>query len=184
MDIPREILLEAQGGSLEAFEKVYKASSSFVYSVAFRVTNSREDAEEVTQDVFLKIHKYLKGFRFKSSFKTWVYRITMNTALNICRRMIKEQSKRVDYEDVIATIAVKDDSINSVDVEHRQAKVQQLLSKLNFQQRSCIILREMEGLSYADIAKALRININTVRSRLKRAREALMGIAKLQGGTI
>ena len=80
-DLPKDILIKASQGNMEAFEEIYGSSSDFVYNVAFRITNSREDAEEITQDVFLKIHRNLKNFQFRSSFKTWVYRITVNTVI-------------------------------------------------------------------------------------------------------
>jgi RNA polymerase sigma-70 factor (ECF subfamily) len=86
MDISREILIKAAQGGISEFEALYKAAAGFVYTVALRVTANEQDAQEVTQDVFLKIHKKLKDFRFRSSFKTWVYRITVNTALNTLRR--------------------------------------------------------------------------------------------------
>ena len=74
-EIAKDILIRASQGDIQAFENVYKASSGFVYNVALRVVNNREDALEVAQEVFMIIHRKLKGFRFESSFKTWVYKI-------------------------------------------------------------------------------------------------------------
>ena len=72
-DIPKDVLIKAAEGDIKAFEHIYRVTSGFVYSVAFRITQNTQEAEEVTQDVFLKIHKNLKNFRFRASFKTWIY---------------------------------------------------------------------------------------------------------------
>jgi RNA polymerase sigma-70 factor (ECF subfamily) len=164
----------ASRGDVEAFERIYRASSSFVYNLAYRIINNKEEAEEITQDVFLKIHGALKAFRFQSSFKTWVYRIAVNAALNTYRRRVKEMKRREDdFDTVLKNTGVPEAARACLDREAGDAQVASLLNGLNPDQRACIVLRELEGLSYQDIARALDINVNTVRSRLKRARLAL-----------
>ena len=98
-EIAKDILIRASQGDMQAFEDVYKASSSFVYNVAFRIVNNREDALEVAQEVLMIIHRKLKGFRFESSFKTWVYRITANSAVNFAKK--SSRVKTVPYEDAL-----------------------------------------------------------------------------------
>ncbi|MEW5802535.1 MAG: RNA polymerase sigma factor [bacterium] len=178
-DIPRSILIQASRGDTQAFEIIYRAASDFVYRTAFRITNNSDDAEDVTQDVFIKVYQNLKNFQFRSSFKTWVYRITVNTALSTCkgkgigRGTGKETSRRND------DVTVMDRRVSSVveidvDKKDNEKLVASLLRMLNPDQRACIVLREIEGLNYQEIAEVLSININTVRSRLKRARETLL----------
>ncbi len=176
--ISKDILIRASEGDMEAFEKIYKAACGFVYSVALRIVNNRSDAQEVTQDVFLKIYKNLKKFQFRSSFKTWVYRITTNTALNAYRKRSKEISRRGDYNIAIKSAAIAGETEKAVDKENSQRLLGSLLNMLNPDQRACIVLREIEGLNYKEIAEVLKININTVRSRLKRAREILLTRSK------
>ncbi len=175
-DIDKEILLRASRGEMQAVEQVYQASSSFVYNVAYRVVNNREDALEVAQDVFLTIHHKLKGFRFESSFKTWVYRITANTAINFAKKHSK--IKTVAFEESFGDGAVEEEAGANIDQEHQSQVVEQLLSQLNPDQRACVVLRDMQDLSYEEIAQTLNINVNTVRSRLKRAREKLLSLKK------
>lgn len=171
---------------MAAFEQLYKAASGFVYSVALRVTNRRPEAQEVTQDVFIKIYNNLSKFEYRSSFKTWAYRITVNTALNACKKMNRYQRGRQDIESVIDSQAVSVDTKKEIAIkeERSQAKLrlESLLGVLNPDQRACIVLREIEGLSYEEIANTLKVNINTVRTRLKRAREALMAASGSYGG--
>ncbi|MFH1552071.1 MAG: sigma-70 family RNA polymerase sigma factor, partial [Candidatus Omnitrophota bacterium] len=135
---------------------------------------SREDAEEVTQDVFISIHKNLKRFQFRSSFKTWLYRITANMAINAYRKRSRDRGKMMPYDDGIAVEDKKAPEVSGIDEEYRQKMVNSMLDSLPLEQRACIVLKDIEGLKYREIAHALRININTVRSRLKRAREKLI----------
>jgi len=180
-DISVKILIQAGAGDMASFEEIYRATADFVYSVAFRITNNAQDAEDVTQDVFLKIHKNLKSFQFRSSFKTWVYRITVNTAINASKRTSKDLSRRANFDKAVASQGSYPQEA-AFDKEDNEAKIKALLDKLNPDQRACLVLREIQGLSYEEIAKALKININTVRSRIKRARETLLEISEKRGG--
>ena len=79
--ITEEDLKLAAQGQPQAFERLYRATAGFVYSVALRVTGSRQDAEDVTQEVFVRVYRALSSFRGESGFRTWIYRITVNAAL-------------------------------------------------------------------------------------------------------
>jgi len=175
-EISNELLRKAAAGDLSAFEEIYRAASGLVYNVALRVTCNPEDAEEAAQDVFLKVFEGLKSFKFKSSFKTWVYRITVNTALNFRKKSSSRSGRTAQYDDGIAEeTTASDDSVNkSIDADGDKEVVDRLLKKLTPEYRAAIVLRELQGLSYEEIAETLDININTVRTRLKRARETLM----------
>ncbi|HPS20493.1 MAG TPA: RNA polymerase sigma factor [Candidatus Omnitrophota bacterium] len=174
--VSKEILEKAMRGDLEAFESVYRASAGFVYNVAFRVVHNKEEAEEVVQDVFLKIYDKLKGFRSESSFKTWVYRITANAAINRYKRIAKEKERHVEFDEN-CDVAVDADKIG-MDEKYYKDKVNDILDKLNPDQKACVVLRELEGLSYQEISSVLNVGINTVRTRLKRARERFMDLNK------
>ncbi|MBU1062280.1 MAG: sigma-70 family RNA polymerase sigma factor [Candidatus Omnitrophica bacterium] len=173
IEIGRELIIKASEGDMNSFEEIYRLSSGFVYNIALRIANNAKDAEEITQEVFIKVFKNLKSFSFRASFNTWVYRIAVNAAINFKKRASKEENKRVDYESRLNTELVdkgKDHASESL--------VKFLLSNLSPEHRACIVLREMEGLSYEEISNVLRININTVRSRLKRARQKLVTLRK------
>jgi len=177
-DISKELLTQASTGDIQAFEEIYRLASSFVYSVALRVTRNADEAKEVSQDVFIKIYNNLRSFRFRSSFKTWLYRITTNTALNALKKSSKDINRRVDYD---VALKANDDSAtatHAIEMDDNKKLLSSLLDMLNPDQRACIVLREIEGLNYREISKALSININTVRSRLKRARETLLAHGK------
>jgi len=174
VQVADEIVTKAQQGDLKAFEEIYRTLFGFVSNVAFRIVGRREDAEEVTQDVFMKIYHYLKDFRFQSSLKTWVYRITVNCALNYVKKEANKK-RNVPYVDEVSSQPQEPSLANR---EYQEKLVNELLSTLNPEQRAVIVLRSMEGLSYEEIAQTLQIPINTVRSRIKRAREAMLALKK------
>src|SRR5438105_595186 len=102
-ELSRDILIKASQGDMVAFEAVYKATASFIYNVAFRVVSNKEDAQELTQEVFMIIHDKLKTFRFESSFKTWVYRITANHSINFAKK--NAQKKTVVFEEAFGNVS-------------------------------------------------------------------------------
>ena len=175
-DIPKDLLLRASAGDMPAFAEIYKISAGFVYSVTLRILGNREEAQEVTQEVFVKLQRSLKDFKFRAAFKTWLYRVAVNAALNNRKKMQADRARQMKYnENMLAgesnAVEVLD---NKLDQSRQTEKVSGLLAMLNAEQRVCLVLREMQGLSYREIADTLGVNINTVRTRLKRARESLL----------
>jgi len=176
-DLSRELITQAGGGDMMAFREIYQRASGFVYTLALRVTNRKHDAEEVTQDVFLKLYKNLRAFKFEASFKTWLYRIAVNTALNHIKKKGRVMFHEIEQENE-NIFSAPADAGRALEAEESERKLRFFLDQLNPDQRVCVVLREIEGLDYQAIAQNLGININTVRSRLKRGREALMTLAK------
>jgi RNA polymerase sigma-70 factor (ECF subfamily) len=179
-EIARELIVRAGEGDAGAFREIYRQAAGYVYTLAYRVVNTKHDAEEVTQDVFLKVHRSLGSFKFEAAFKTWLYRIAVNTALNHAKKRSRVTTREVEevFEDP-ATVT-QADAGKGLEAEETGAALKTLLDQLNPDQRACIVSREIEGMDYAGIARSLGININTVRSRLKRARETLMALGQVQ----
>jgi len=173
-DISADILKKASAGDMNSFELIYKETSGFVYNVALRVLNNSEDAEEVTQEVFLTVYHKLKDFRFESSLKTWIYRITVNRAINLAKKRSRDKVIKTEYENESKIQAAPDKG-----KEERSGVVDTLLRSVDPDQRACLVLRDIEGLSYKEISDTLKVNINTVRSRLNRAREKLLNLKKV-----
>ena len=175
-DITDEILVKAAAGDIASFEIIYRAAAKFVYNVAYRMVHNAEDAEEITQEVFLNIYHKLKEFRFQSSFKTWLYRITVNRAINYSKKMASERRRREEHYKYLDTHNML--NIPGKAEDNYKEIIDLCLKVLNPDQRICVVLRSMEGLSYQEIAGTLKISINTVRSRLKRAREKLLSMKR------
>ena len=182
-EIARETIELAAGGDIAAFEDIYKVFSSTVYTVALGVTRDGRDAEEVTQDVFIKVFRGLKRFKFGSSFGTWIYRITMNTAINIYRSGRKHRNfGMADYDEIKESIPDPRNASRE-EIEKRSAAetIDRIFKNMSARHRLCITLREIEGLDYKEMAQILNIPLNTVRSRLKRARAAMAACAQKEG---
>lgn len=177
-EIAQDILERAAGGDVAAFEEVYKIYNRFVYNVALRMCRNNEMAQDVTQDVFITVYNKFDRFRFESSFKTWVYRITVNTSINSLKKGSKMRDKSVAFDDQYDYGQRSDTVPEQMRREEQAALIDRLLGYLNADQRACMVLRSIEGLSYEEIAESLKIPINTVRSRLKRGREKLLQIRK------
>ena len=177
-NITKDILILASGGDIPSFEKIYREYAGFVYNVALRIAGNRQDADEITQDVFIKMYRNLKNFRFSSSFKTWLYRIAVNTALNYRKKELKQQEYRARLEHNSETEITSFQSNDLEDKEENKHQADEFLAQLSADQRTCVVLRNVEGMSYKEIADVLKININTVRTRLKRAREKLIALKK------
>ena len=177
-DIAGNIIIRASEGDTDAFEVIYREFINFVSNVAYRVVNSRDDAEEVTQEVFLNIYRQLKYFRFESSLKTWIYRITANTAINYSKKASKHYSEMAGYMEVSDRVNTNERAPDKISGEFNETIITALLDAITPDQRACIVLRSIEGLSYQEIAETLKIPVNTVRSRIKRARETMLSKRK------
>ena len=132
----------------------------------------------------MKIYHNLKSFGFRSSFCTWVYRIALNTAIDRYRQILRQNKGRLGYDAAQAEGSCAPAVLKQADQLDNQAKISKLLDILHPKQKACILLREIEGLSYKDISGVLKIPVNTVRSRLKRARQALLQYARGEKGLI
>lgn len=174
-EISADVIARASAGDMDAFEKIYRGYSSVVYSLAVGITRNREDAEEAAQDAFVKVFKGLRGFRGGSAIGTWIYRIAVNSALNVYRARRKVGGHKVNLEDAgdipDARPPEQKEALAGQDAKSALAEV---LAGLSEEHRACLVLREVEGMDYKQMSEALKIPVNTVRSRLARARQAVM----------
>ncbi len=177
-EISEATVRDAAQGNVEAFEAIYKAYAPYVYNVVYRMLHHPDDAQDVAQEVFITVYRKLKTFGFRSSLKTWVYRIATNLAINHARKREREQKRTVALDDRMTSVLATDPAQGAVEKHARREQVSALLAALNPDQRACLVLRDFEGLSYEEISDALGIKLNTVRSRLKRGREKLMALSK------
>ncbi len=174
------------------FDVEFMPHINAMYNFAFRLTNDEEDANDLVQDTFLKAFRFIKSFERGTNAKAWLYRILKNSFINDFRKKTKEPSK-VDYQEVEATYNSDEDAETTGTIDLRAESVQDMigdeianaLNSLQVDFRTVIILCDIEGFTYEEMAKILDIPIGTVRSRLHRARmllkEKLKGYAKTMG---
>lgn len=172
-DAERELVERHATGDAGAFDEVYTRFSGMVYRLALRMSGGREEALDIAQEVFLRIHRHLAGFRGGSSLKTWVYRITLNQ----CRTAgLRSRSRSASIDDQEAAIAVIDPAAGPEALAARSeffARVERALAALPPEFREALVLRDVDELSYEEIATVLRVPLGTVRSRIARGRERL-----------
>ncbi|MCL5046056.1 MAG: sigma-70 family RNA polymerase sigma factor [Actinobacteria bacterium] len=179
--VPDGLLVQrSKRGDLGAFEELVARYEKKVYNLAFRLTGNHDDADDVAQEALLRAYTSLSSFRGDSSFSTWLYRIVTNAGLDEIRRRRRRATTSLD--DPLSTregeVArqVPDASEGPVEIAERievREQVQEAINSLADDHRVVLILRDLQGLSYAEIAGILRCPLGTVRSKLSRARERL-----------
>jgi RNA polymerase sigma-70 factor (ECF subfamily) len=177
VDPDAELVERWQGGDLSAFETLVRRHERRVFSLVFRMLGNREEAEDVAQEAFLALHRHGHRFRGEARFSTFVYRVAANAALNrrrsLGRRRAREEalSQRQDAGDDLPS--APRDPEEAASGGQIQERVQSALLGLPKDLRMAVILYDLEGQSYGEIAQALRIPEGTVKSRIHRARTAL-----------
>lgn len=176
-----ELVKKAAGGDMAAFEALVLAYEWRVYNIALRMLGSVQDAEDAVQEVFIKVYGSLASFRGDSKFSVWLYRIAGNVCVDFLRkrRIATVSLSSCDDAGGEYELEVCDESMSPEKVldEHEQsAALQKALNKLPERYRSVLLLREIAGSSYEDIALTLGLDIGTVKSRIFRARKKLCKI--------
>jgi RNA polymerase sigma-70 factor (ECF subfamily) len=176
---PDEVLVEkSKKGDLDAFEELVRRYEGKVYNMAYRFMGNHADAGDLAQEGFIRLYQALPGFRGESSFSTWMYRIVSNACRDELRRRQRQRNVSLDElaKSAAGNIPVYSAEESPEDAAERhelQQYVQQCLTSLSEEHRLVLIMREMQGLSYEEIAAALGCSLGTVKSRLNRARHAL-----------
>ncbi|HOW42408.1 MAG TPA: sigma-70 family RNA polymerase sigma factor [Candidatus Omnitrophota bacterium] len=154
-----------------------------VFNLCYRFMGNYEEADDCAQEVFLKVYRSLKDFRGESSLSTWVYRIAVNTCKNrLMSREYRERKRTISIDAPVQTeegevgLEIKDESrspARELDAREKDALIQEAIAALPEDQRQVVVLRDIEALSYEEIAGITGLNIGTVKSKLSRARQAL-----------
>ena len=155
----------AQGGDTAAFEQIVRRHQAAVYRVGLRMLGSRADAEDVTQDTFVRAWRSLDRFRAQSALNTWLYRIVTRRCLDaIAARRATEQL------DAASSESGADEPAGIVEQREQLEAVTRAIAGLPAEQRAALVLREFEGLSYDELADVLGTSVASIKGRLHRAR--------------
>ena len=175
---PDELARAAAKGDIDAFETLLGLYQNKVYGLALRMCGSEEDAWDVAQEAFLAAWRALPGFRGESGFSTWLSRLTANAAID-CLRREKKRRGELSIEGGELPLSLPDAGPSPQEAAEGgelRAAVNAALARLTDQHRTVLILRELQELSYEEIAGALGLDLGTVKSRISRARKALRKI--------
>jgi RNA polymerase sigma-70 factor (ECF subfamily) len=159
-------------GSTRAQNILYRKYSGLVFSIAFRYSKNRNDAEDLSQEIFTKIFKSLKSFRGDGSFDGWIRRIATNCSITYYRKKLSE-----GYSvDVDSMWSIKDDSYERIAPDVTVEELEKILEKMPGGYAKCIRLHVLEGYKHKEIAEILGVDINTSKSQLSRGRSILLKI--------
>lgn len=187
----RKLVSRVQKGDGEAFRALVEKYHSKAYSIALGMVHNAEDAMDITQEAFIKVHKYIDNFKGSSSFYTWLYRIVINLCIDFLRREGKYST--VGYDDALThapgaaeqepgelVVHLEQAATPSQELGRKEVGEQILkaIESLSPNHRAVIVMREVEGLSYREMAKVLGCSQGTIMSRLHHARCKLRKILR------
>jgi RNA polymerase sigma-70 factor, ECF subfamily len=180
-----QLISRCQQGDQDALKEIFNQYHKKVYRIAYGVVRQREEALDIVQEVFIKLFRSIQQFRGKSQFYTYLYRMTMNTSIDHTRKMKKSLSSRMAEEE---GFQLSDDAERRPDriLDHKELeeKVKWAMDQLAPEQKAVLIFREVEGLSYQEIAEATGSSIGTVMSRLHYGRKKVQELLRdyVEGG--
>lgn len=185
-----ELVNKFKSGNNQAFTELVNRYQHKIYNTTFRMLGNHDDALDIAQETFIRVYNNLKKFKAKSSFSTWLFTVTTNLCRDELRKRknnlktfsISNYEQEMELEDNYNTIKNNPEEI-SLNKE-LQKIIQKKIDQLQSDQKTVIILRDVQGLSYKEIAKILGISMGTVKSRLSRARTILRDDLKniIEGG--
>ncbi len=175
-----QLVARAARGDQDAFEELVKKYQQRVYTIAYGISHNQQDALDISQEVFIKVHKKLKDFRGASSFYTWLYRITTNLSIDFQRRRKKvstvEFDEKILEEPPLEARPPEEKKFDPREILERKeihGAILKAIETLPEDQRATVVLRELENLPYKEIASAMNCSLGTVMSRLHYARKKL-----------
>jgi RNA polymerase sigma-70 factor (ECF subfamily) len=175
LDLDIDLVERHRSGDIHAFNEVYERFGEMVYNLALRLSGHREEAADLTQEIFLRVYRHLGSFGGRSTLKTWVFRV----AVNHCRDRMSRHTLLmlpIDEDTAEGRTAFADPSRSPEELALAAddgRRIAEGLSHLAPVFREAVVLRDLEGLSYEEIAEVLGVRVGTVRSRIARGREQL-----------
>lgn len=177
------LALRAARGDVGAFSSLVQEHSGLVYRVALRVLGAR-DAQDASQEVWIRVWRNIKNFRGESAFTTWLYRITMNTCLSVRQKEARRDDRQ--YAGEVPYLAEPpggdaDPETQALNAE-RRVEIEAALEHVRAEHRAALVLRHMEGLSYAEIAEVLDVPDGTAKGWVSRGRAAMLVALSKENG--
>ena len=185
-----QVVRRCQAGDEAAFRQIVEQHRSKVFSIIYGIVRHRNDAEDLAQQVFAKIYFSIKGFDFRSSLSTWIYKISVNECYDYLR---KQKVRKLVYESDLGEDDARTMENSEIAVERgpaaddraeRRDYLMKLLSKVTEEERVLLIQKEVEGHTVQELAEMTGLNENTIKVKLFRARQKLVKAAAKYGGTL
>ena len=182
-----KIIQKVIAGDTNAFEHLVLANQKNVYNLALKMTRNEDDALDLSQEAFVKAYQQLSFFRGDSKFSVWLYRLTYNLCIDFLRKQSKQTTVSLDYKDDENEVVsfeipdIRDLPEDSAIRKEMRKTIEQSIKELTGDHREVLIMREITGMSYEEIAMTLKLSTGTVKSRIARARIKLVETLKEKG---
>jgi len=174
-----KLISRCQQGDQDALKEIFEQYHKKVYRIAYGVVRQKEDALDIVQEVFIKLFRSIRDFKGKSKFYTYLYRMALNTAIDHSRKMGRYPVSSLDQEEGFQPSEGPEKRPDRILLNKElERKVNLAMEKLPADQRMALALREVEGLSYQEMAEAMGCSIGTVMSRLHYGRKKLQEMLK------
>jgi RNA polymerase sigma-70 factor, ECF subfamily len=176
------VVRNAQNGDIEAFEAIVDRYQKMIYNLSYKMLGNPDDADEASQEIFIRIYRSIRKFKFDSKFSTWIYRIATNLCLDLIRSSktgTVHIEKPIETDEGEMVREIPDEGISLEDTVLRSEKteiVRKAVVKLQPGYKTVLILRDIQGHSYMEIAEILDLPEGTVKSRINRGRQELKRI--------
>lgn len=181
-DTDEVLVARAQSGDTSAFDQLVIRYSPRLYGMIYHMTSNKEDANDLTQDVFAKAYRSLRRFRGRSSFYTWIYAIGTNMTLNFLKKRNRRAAWSLDNldsgiqnDEAMVDLAHAANPRHQSDLNELQKKLNEALQSLSNRHRVVVTMFDIQGIPHAEISKILKVSEGTVRSRLFYAHRQLQG---------
>ena len=181
-DTDEVLVARAQSGDTSAFDQLVIRYSPRLYGMIYHMTSNKEDANDLTQDVFAKAYRSLRRFRGRSSFYTWIYAIGTNMTLNFLKKRNRRAAWSLDNldsgihnDEAMVDLAHAANPRHQSDLNELQKKLNEALQSLSNRHRAVVTMFDIQGIPHAEISKILKVSEGTVRSRLFYAHRQLQG---------
>lgn len=170
------LIQKAQKGDLRAFEQLAEQYHSKIYNICLGIMGNSHDAEDAAQNALIKVYRAVGDFKFQSKFSTWVYRITTNVCMDEVRK--RKRTSAVSSDELAEDVFGTDQATPEAHVLSREtvSDLKSAIGRLKDDHKKMIVLRDINGFSYEEIARITKCSVGTVKSRISRARGALKDI--------
>ena len=179
-----EIIRECLEGRQGAWETLMNTYAKRVFNMAYQFCGNREEAEDLTQDIFLKLHHALSKFDFQKNFTAWLLTLSKNYLIDEYRRTKWERTQRDEFDERVLAQSTLSGPEDNLARKETQAIIWEGLNRLSSEMRMAVILRDLQGRSYEEMAEILDLPLGTVKSRVNRARLALAEVLKDRKGAL
>lgn len=175
LEFDKALIKKCKNGDVEAFEKLISDHQKKIYNLCFRYFENHDDASELSQEIFIKVYKSIATFKEESLISTWIYKITTSTCIDELRKRKNHKVVSIDDYEVdgphIEIASKMEGPHEYFEKKEIKIEVQRAISQLSEEFKTVIILRDIQGFSYDEIADITGVPLGTVKSRIKRARE-------------